>query len=373
MALELIKKKRRANISGIDLQVEELANEVIKLDNEDIKLNDRGEEIKRTKKQMYREMAFHLKEKYILLDQREKIQDICSEIHNLPQFKHKPNIRIDVARSLDPEFIHKPRRSDEYDKNVTDATDLAEKSYDEHVIKLLKEIHDTTTPYQRSGKGNQRIAELAERILIKQEEWSDSTKIPLSLRKRYTPKLDDDKVTLEPAPPLETQDLEKLKEIFINQRMEIGRKFITIAKRTKTHNYVPRSKESLIRAINEGQAILYWIEPYYDTKWQNDYPQQINIYRTYWKYGGSKSYAASKSGMPVADVEVNPKTGKIQLRKLTKEEIEQKHDEILNKMAFMCAWLPINGPLHNPFEDVEQPYRKKRAHDLEGPLSEASL
>jgi hypothetical protein len=312
-------EQQQVSITDIDLRVQELANEIVNLEHEE-------GEIRRTKKLRYREMAYHLREKYLKLGQPENIQFICREIHNMEQFRNEENIRIDVARSLDSEFKPKREAREAYDdyEGVAFATSEEVQSRDTYTKETLKELVDTVDPFEQSIRGNQEAAELVEKFQIKLEKWSKDTGNHLGMSKR-NPKLNDveeeDKVTLEPAPPLETKDLEELKDLFIKQRMEIGDKFHRIAKRAKSHNYVPRSKESLIRAIKEGQAILYWIEPYYDTKWQNDIPQSINVYKTYWKYGGSKSYAASKSGMPVADVEVNPKTGKIQLRKLTKEEI----------------------------------------------------
>jgi hypothetical protein len=379
---EYKRKKKRSqqeqiqiDISDIDLRIKELANEIVNLEHEE-------GEIKKTKRLRYREMAYHLKEKYLKLGQLEKIPYICREIHNMPQFKSEPNIRIDVARSLDPEFKPKREPRESYDdyEGVANAIAKEVKSLDEYTKNTLEELVNTVDPYEQSIRGNQEAAEFLEKLQIKLEEWSKTTGNPLDIRKRKIGLKDDssssssggtNKKTLESAPSLETEELQRLSKEYIEQLKSIGDMFHTIAKRAQSHNFTLRTKSGLLQSIRQLEAVRYWIEPYYDAKWQHDYPQWINIYKTYWKYGGSRSAAAVKSAIPVTDVVLDPKTGHIQLRKLTKQEIEAKHDDILSRMAYMCTWLPINGPLHNPFEDVEQLYRKKRQHDLEDKLSDA--
>jgi hypothetical protein len=176
------KKKRQINdVSELDQRVQELADE----------LDDEEEHIGYILKLRIKEMAYHLENKYTLLNRPDKIIDICSEISNLSQFTNKENIRILVARYLDSKYKHKHTR--ESYQNVTEVTNQAEeiKSHDKHIIDKLNELVKTD-PYDSGVKGNQKATELAAKFIKSRQDWSEDTGRPLDLPPRIKDKKEED-------------------------------------------------------------------------------------------------------------------------------------------------------------------------------------
>jgi hypothetical protein len=241
-------------------------------------------------------------------------------------------------------------------------------------IELQKQIEvlDKIQKQDPEDVGRRGFQEIAQRIKDSKdriEKIADLYNIPLPYISSHLPTNEEDPIGQEDAPLPEDQEIINLRYVLCKEIKALQDDLEKIEIGIRVKNYVSDNKQTLQEYILGVKSLRALIKPVTDRKWGQDMLGWCDIIENY--YDQSGTFSATKSAVDVADL-VNPKTGKAIQRKLTKEQIDAVHPQLLNNMRFIIKNIPFVISMFKNFREKELGYRAKRRVKLGPKLSESA-
>ncbi len=203
-------------------------------------------------------------------------------------------------------------------------------------VELAKQLG----PEELGRREFQDIAEAAHELDHKCQDKAETYGISLSFQKASLGEGSKDNiVSLEAAPPPDDERVRVHAAHYVETLEGLRDDLLDMIEDIKERNYV--AKDYLVEEQRNVGAIATRLlfNPHQDKKWQRFWREWVDILRVYYDHGGTK--ASSFSGVDVTG-EINKKTGKPEVRRVTKEQIDAKYLPYLNLMRFMVLQ-------HNPY------------------------
>lgn len=342
------------NKERLDQEIKATKNKILELwnerENNDISLREH-----------IRKLAYQLEETREYENNR-----ISTEI--IKMFSASKPLQVYISETLDQKYKRKYERL-EIVSSSTLTNNIEECSIEaERLIEVLLKIKNVN-PEDIGRREFQEVAQLVHDSKNRIERISDLYNIPLP----YTiGRLPNDK-----EPPIGEDDAElsrdekvlKFRAILIEEFKGLVDDLLKIQAGIEIKNYVsdePKTLEEYILGVKSLRAI---IKPVTDRKWGHDLLGWCDIIENYYEQGGT--YAATKSAVDAADL-INPRTGKVVQRKITKEQIDAVHPKLLKNMRFIVNNFKFALSMFKNFREKELGYRAKRRVELGPKLSESA-
>lgn len=328
--------------------------------------------------QIARQLADILKEKMVILGQEEWINQICTyickDVHkDYPDPEDQNRLSMLISNALDNEF--KTTALELSSLRSLNVSDLPVECYIQFVkimeaFKILKMVY----PEGVSIPGFQDLAQELYDNKNRLEKLAVRYGIPLPYEKKDLPGEKKPSIRLEPESIPDDEKLQlaqnkkvshwnEIRDAAFDRMIRLGPNMITKGKQFTGYNYISRDLVIVNDTIFRKEAFILLDRPLQDMKWQRDWGDWSDILEDYHDQGGT--YASSKSAVDT-DI-INEKTGKPLQRKITKEQIDAKHDPYLNAMCFMVRQLkPNNKILGNAGRremDKIQYYEDQKTHE----------
>lgn len=339
------------NKERLNDQIKSTKNEILKLwnerENNDISLREQ-----------IRKLAYQLEESGI------ETNLISSKI--IDMFGANQQLKEYIAHTLDSKYKLK------YTRNQIlsgDNVSIQECSiYAELLVKVLKEVK-SVNPEDIGRREFQEAAQLVHESKNRIERIADLYNIPLPYTTGHLPSEKGDTEEEEDAPMPTNEKILKFRAILLEEFVNLIEDLIKVKNGIENKNYISDDVKTLEEYILGVKSLRAIIKPVVDRKWGHDLLGWCDIIENYYEQGGT--YAATKSAVDAADM-VNPRTGKVVQRKITKEQIDAVHPKLLKNMRFIVNNFKFALAMFRNFRENELGYRAKRRVKLGPKLSESA-
>lgn len=236
------------------------------------------------------------------------------------------------------------------------------------LIDALEKVK-TVNPEDIGRREFQEAAQLVHDSKNRIERIADLYSIPLPYTTGHLPSEKDETIEEDDAELPTDEKVLKFRQILVEEFKGLIDDLLKIQAGIEIKNYVsddPKTLEEYILGVKSLRAI---VRPVADRKWGHDLLGWCDIIENYYEQGGT--YAATKSAVDAADL-VNPRTGKVIQRKITKEQIDAVHPKLLKNMRFIVNNFKFALAMFKNFREKELGYRAKRRVKLGPKLSESA-
>ena len=310
---------------------------------------------------------------------REQIRKLASQLEEtreyettkissviIKMFDANKELGIYIAHTLEARYKRKyPREEilsgDRY--SIEECSILLEQEI--AILKLVQSQY----PEDIGRRGFQEIAQLVHDSKNRIEKMADLYGIPLPYTTNRLPNEKGDTEEEENAPLSKDEKVLKFKAILLEEFDDLIKDLVKVRDGIDSKNYLSDDPKTIEEYILGVKSLRAMIKPVVDRKWGHDLLGWCDIIENYYEQGGT--YAATKSAVDAADL-INPRTGKVVQRKITKEQIDAVHPKLLKNMRFIINNFKFALSMFKNFREKELGYRAKRRVKLGPKLSESA-